>query len=140
MEEKKILLFGFQKEPGQSQAIELRRRLRPYGIGAVQVDPSDYLKPIGILAGVAAPVPENPAITGILQNRRNQMAELPVRLVVIAGVADQELDELLRIFPECGITKEDLKAVLTPTNASWNAIGLCRELLKEHHQLHESSD
>lgn len=134
--EKKILLFGFQKEPGQSQAAELRRRLRPDGIRIVQVDPADYLKPIGTLAGVMAPGAGNPAIAGLLQKRYSGTAPLPVRLVVIMGVTDQELDGLLRIFPECGITKEDLKAVLTPMNASWNAIGLCRELLKEHRQLH----
>lgn len=139
MTEKKALFFGFQKEPGRSQALELRRRLRPYGIRTKQVSPADYLKPIGILAGVQTVELNRPVIPEILQ-KQYAGTELPVRMIVLSGLSDQELDEVLRIFPECGIEKEDLKAILTPMNASWNAIGLCRELLKEHHQLHKSSD
>ncbi|MBQ7370380.1 MAG: DUF3783 domain-containing protein, partial [Blautia sp.] len=34
-----------------------------------------------------------------------------------------------------GITREDLKAVLTPYNVAWTAISLCQELVIEHAQM-----
>lgn len=137
---RKILLFGFSGEEGLRSASSLRRKVRPMNIRVERIEPGDYLKPIGELAGVGMPgIPALRHFPGMPEGEYHG-SELPVRVVVMSGLTDEQLDLLLKIYPECGITKEDLKAVLTPSNASWSAVGLCGELQKEHLKIRSSFD
>lgn len=131
---KKILLFGFQKGTGMAQAVELRRQIRSMNIEVELIDPKDYLKPIGTLAGLKIPV-AGPTGMPSFSPGNYKGPELPLRILVMSGISDPEMDQLLKIYPVCGIMQNDLKAVLTPVNAAWNAIGLCNELRKEHERL-----
>ena len=48
---------------------------------------------------------------------------------------EESTDESLAICRECGIGRDDLKAVLTPDNALWDAEALCGELAEEHKRM-----
>lgn len=133
---KTILLFGFSDMAGRAQASQLQSYVNDMA-GRVRVEElSDYLKPIGILSDTLSPKEE--------ERIRSQAGpfsleykggELPVRIVVMAGFTDDEIDSLLKVYPKCGIRKNDLKAVLTPFNASWSAVRLCRQLQDEHRSI-----
>lgn len=134
MAEKKILLFGFSDSRGRNEALNLRQKLQGKRIAVEVIERKMYLKPIGELAGIFAAGTGKNAFAGIPFGDYKG-PELSARLLVFAEIGADELDRLLAVCAECGMTKDDLKAVLTPVNASWNAVGLCNELMKEHRQM-----
>lgn len=132
----KVLLFGFSDEAGTVTAAGLRRRLRGLGITAERIEKAEYLKPLGALAGIGTAGMRGSGLSGMIPAQKKYTGpELPARMLVMSGIAEDELDQILKTFRECGISGDDLKAVLTPVNASWNAVGLCHELLTEHRQM-----
>lgn len=55
-------------------------------------------------------------------------------MLLMSGFDDQLLQEFLAFFTLEGVRRVALKAMLTPTNASWNASELHRHLSAEHAQ------
>jgi hypothetical protein len=131
---KKILLYGFSEGNGNMQAENLAFKVRKMGVEVVPVAKRDYLRTLGEAAGI--PGTKMLGVPSVLRGEY-QGPDLPVRMIVMAGVTSREMDELLAIFPTCGITKNDLKAMLTPVNAQWNALGLSHELMDEHRMMGE---
>lgn len=126
---KKAVLFGFSDFTGGLQAANLTNRMMPLGIEVRVVEREDYLQPLGVVAGVIPP--SGPF--GAAEEYEGK--ELPVRIVLFAGVEQAELETVLSVCRECGITSGDLKAMLTPTNVAWSAVKLCEELIMEHYAM-----
>lgn len=84
------------------------------------VAPEDFSQPIGALCGVEKRVePPPPA------------APVDEQILVLAHFAPRQLDALLADLRTARVGTAALKAVLTPTNAKWNADRLCAELRRE---------
>lgn len=113
------------------------------------VEPSEYLVPVGVLAGIemqrstdheteAAPdagrdagggtesVPEGAEYTG--HTFTDEM------LVMNAGT-EELLDKALFLMKKEKV-RVDLKAMVTPTNSRWTSLALHDEILKEHAAIH----
>lgn len=56
------------------------------------------------------------------------------RMIVLCGV-EEYLEVLLPAFAAAGVGRDCLKAVLTPSNQSWNAVRLYRELHRERQEM-----
>lgn len=53
-------------------------------------------------------------------------------MMVMAGLTSKQVDTVILALRKTGAGRIDYKAVLTPTNQSWNALTLYGELAKEH--------
>ena len=115
---KTILLFGFED---LFTALALQKAASPFGAEVVPVGRSDYQKTIGALAGLDEA--KAPA--------RGAAAPVPMgRMLVLCGV-ERDMEALLPALNAAGAVG-CLKAVLTPTNRTWTAAALYRELSREH--------
>lgn len=110
-----VLLYNLDSPKGA----KIRRMCLPLGLRARLVQPEEYGLPLGELAGGA--VPETPW-TG------EQFADEMLLLVNCTGPL---LDRFLQGFRRNKIPPVALKAVLTPTNRSWDSAALHSELLRE---------
>lgn len=90
-------------------------------IRAVSVRPEQYLAPIGEVAGL---------IDG--NGLRYTGGELSSEMLVMANFSQALLDAFLQGFRQNRIPPVPCKAVLTPTNLTWNSLQLFEELQKEH--------
>ena len=95
--------------------MKLKLRVRP-------VTPEEYRQPLAALAGLLEPQPAAPA----------DAAALPEEMLLLSGLNNQQLNALLRGFRTDRIEPVALKAILTPTNSSWDSITLYQALLEEH--------
>lgn len=110
-----VLLYNLDSPKGA----KIRRMCLPLGLRARLVQPEEYGLPLGDLADGA--VPETPW-TG------EQFADEMLLLVNCTGPL---LDRFLQGFRRNKIPPVALKAVLTPTNRSWDSAALHSELLRE---------
>lgn len=115
----RLLLFGLpDMEKVESIAMKLRIRI-------ALVPREQYTACIGVLAGyktaAAATVPALDALP-------------PEGMLVMCGLKNSRLDRLLLELNRAGVSIP-YKAVLTPTNAGWNALQLAYELIQEHQKL-----
>ena len=83
----------------------------------------EYLEPVGYLAGVKELVPCGKVYTG---------DDFEKEMMVMAGLTSKQVDTVILALRKTGAGRIDYKAVLTPTNQSWNALTLYGELAKEH--------
>ena len=130
---KKIILYGFQDFKGIMQAASIGQKMAPFGAEIRTVGPSEHGRSIGSLA--LEKEMSTPHKAGTFNKE-----DLPVRMLVFCGFGDEELDAALAICRSAGITGEDLKAVLTPDNASWSGEKLCRELVSEHNEMKKTGN
>ncbi len=74
------------------------------------------------------------SVAGILPAAEASPPEAPFteEMLVLCQLSEQTLQAFLHGFRKAGIPPVALKAVLTPTNAAWDAQSLCAELRKEH--------
>ena len=56
-------------------------------------------------------------------------------MLVFAGLAPGQLDAFLQGFRKAKLPQVPLKAILTPTNSTWNSIQLHNELTLEHNAM-----
>ena len=55
---------------------------------------------------------------------------------MICAFCGKPIPEGQTVCPGCGITRDDLKAVLTEANRAFRGTALCRMLMEEHRQLY----
>ncbi|MGN1020903.1 MAG: DUF3783 domain-containing protein [Aristaeellaceae bacterium] len=98
---------------------------------AVEVRAEDCLQPLGALCGLC------PRLPGLGAPEEPFTGEM----VVMASMSRQQTDRFLTALRQAKITLP-LKAVVTPTNARWDAVTLHRELAREYEAFmnHESAD
>lgn len=92
------------------------------------VDPSQYLQPIGLLAGLRN-------LSGTANSYEGPNFSEP--MLLLRGFADSRLDVLLSAMRRSEI-QIPFKAVLTSENQTWNSLELYEELKKEHEAFHRS--
>lgn len=117
-----ILLFQFDKEKQK----RLMRCLMPLKLRVKQVEEKDFGQPIGYLAGIKEIVPlDTDASPKVLDGE----------MLVMAGLSGQRVDMVLSAIRKSGVGPVPYKAVLTPTNQSWDAAALLAELKREHEKM-----
>ena len=116
-----ILFYNLSNENGKKiRLICLKLHIR-----IKQVDPVDYAKPIGMLAGIKDfPAPQDDASFSS-DPKRDEM-------LVMKDFDGRLLDRFLLEMRRAKIARVALKAVLTPDNITWNSFALHDELQKEH--------
>lgn len=118
-----VLLYNFANtQKGRKIKFVLVRM----GIRIKNIEKKDYLKPIGALAGISGIDGAGPEYDseGFLDE-----------MLVMSHFTEKQLDEMLARFRKENIPRIDLKAVITPSNLTWNSLELYEELKKEHEQM-----
>lgn len=118
-----ILLFHFSDKDRRNK---LSRALLPLRMRIREVAQEDYLQPIGYLAG-------NKEISPVEEIYQGE--ELEGEMILMAGLADAQVDMVLKAIRKSGIGPVPYKAVLTPANQSWNVRKLFEEIKSEHEQM-----
>lgn len=109
-----VLLYAFS----ESRFAAVSALCREQEVSPRRVAPADDTVPIGALLGFPVPAAEKDGAV------LDEMA-------VLCGFTPDKLDAFLAAFPARGVAPIALKAVLTPTNASWTGGALYTELLRE---------
>lgn len=117
-----VFLFNLSSEVLPAlKKLCLTHRLR-----AVPVPPQQFSLPLKAL-GPQAPAPaEAPSASS-----EDSPAPFSDPMLLFSGVAPGQLDSFLRGFRKAKLAPISLKAVMTPTNAEWDAVRLHRELTLE---------
>ena len=102
------------------------------GIRIKTVDKSQYMKPIGELAGLKE-------ITGQGQDESYEGEGFADEMLIMCGLTGSRIDQLLDSFRRQKMERIALKAVLTEHNKTWNSIQLHDELCREHEYMHNNS-
>ncbi|MGI6006272.1 MAG: DUF3783 domain-containing protein [Ruminococcus sp.] len=117
------LLYNFS---GTKRGRILKGILVPMGIRIKNIEPAEYNRPLGELAGIFEKKEREP-YTGI--NPEEEM-------MIMCGFSQSMIQELLIRIRKQGMTPVDLKAVLTETNQTWNSLEIYEEIKKEHQLMH----
>jgi len=86
------------------------------------VTPELYALPIGALAGI--PISGKPAVSLDMG--------FSEPMLVMCHLLNPQLDAFLKVMRTSDIPRIDLKAILTPSNVTWNSRQLRDELAREH--------
>lgn len=122
-----VLLYNLSNtEKGK----QIKRLLIPLGITIKEISKEQYLQSIGSLAGIKGFEKKEEAY-----NEEGFLDEM----LVMHKFTSQRIDVILKGFRKAGIEKVDLKAVVTPTNASWNSLELYEEIKKEHESMNQEA-
>lgn len=117
-----VLSFGLESTENK----KLKALCEMLGLRLRKVLPEEYGQPVGSFAGVLPRVEK-----ALPQN------ELSGKMLVFAFVSDRQLDVMLSGLRTARIAVGSYKAVLTETNAAWNASTLFAELCKEREELND---
>ena len=123
-----VLLFHFEKE----RAGKIRRALLPLKIRVKTVEPDEYEKTIGFLAGNKE-IPEQESKGEYeIPGTGEEKTEIKQEMMVMAWMTGHQIDQILNAFRKQGIGRIDYKAVITQQNQYWDSRTLYAELKKEH--------
>ncbi len=113
-----VLLFHFDdiKQKKELQMLLLSQKIR-----IKNVERSEYLKPLGVLAGVLEDLPSAPY----------DGEDLPTEAMIFCGLSNARLNEILNGIRQRKIKPIPYKAILTPTNQNWTILECYKELQKE---------
>lgn len=116
-----VLCYNVQPEKlGRIRVLALRLGIRLHAAA-----PEEFALPVGALAG-ALPMPRE----------RPETAEpFSDEMMLMAHFRPGMLDAFLNGFRQSRIPSVKLKAMLTGTNATWNAAELHAAILEEHEQM-----
>lgn len=110
-----VLLYNLDSEKGR----RIKLLCLPLRIRARNVSPEEYGLSLEDLLNGGAPAEEAPPA----------FAE---EMLVMSGLGQNQMDQLLNGFRRKKIPTVALKAVVTPTNLRWDSCRLRDELLAEH--------
>lgn len=113
------LILAFNLD--QNALNTLKALCAPLGIRMKSVAPEAFTLPIGAMAGI--PVDHKVPVNG---------KPFKDPMLVMCGLNEDCFNAFLQSLRNSGLPPIPLKAVLTPTNAAWNAIQLHDELLREY--------
>ncbi len=128
-----VLLFQF--EPAKQRKLVAALMTSRFRVKIVTHEEWNY--PIGYLAGDKETEAEETASSEIKEEAL-VMPEKP--MIVMAGLSRERMDVCLAAIRRSGIGPVPYKAVLTPTNRTWRAGELMRELMKEHEEMSRMED
>ncbi len=114
-----VLLYNFNGERKK----QLTKALLPLGFRLKAVAKEDYLKPVGVLAGLKDMEDNGSVYEG---------EEFQDEMMLMAGFTSARIDTLIGALRKNGVGRINYKAVLTETNKNWDSVSLFQELKKEH--------
>ena len=118
MQRSKILCFNI----GGDSLKKLRRCADEISAESVAVPQSDFSQTVGALLGV---LPKSSAVC---------MAPFKESMLIMAGLERKQMERFLDLLREENV-KIPYKAMVTPTNLTWQCDALIKELKKEHEQI-----
>lgn len=121
--QKTVLAFNFTAE--RLRDLKLACMLLKLQLRAVPRE--DMLQPLGYLAGMK----EVPSVA-----ERYKGDEAKEEMLLLVGFTRPDLDRLLSAIKRGKLKQINLKAMLTPYNAKWNALKLQQEIGQEHLYMH----
>lgn len=122
-----VLLYNFSDERLQ----KIRCALLPLKIRIKTVGIDEYSQPLGYLAGIKGIEPTSEKYSG------NGFTD---ELMLICELNQIKLQSLLNALYKNGVGKIDLKAMLTPTNISWNSTQLYEAVKADHEEMSRSKE
>lgn len=123
-----VLLYNFTDK---DRVLKLKQALLPLGFRLKAVERKDYLKPIGVLAGVKGM--ERTEVSGNTEGPAEYDGPgFDAEMVLMAGFAPAQIDAFIKSLRRTGVGKIDYKAVLTESNKIWDSIKLYQEIKEEH--------
>ena len=115
----------------KDRVLKLKQALLPLGFRLKAVEQKDYLKPIGVLAGV-----KGMECTDDVENPEEAAGYdgpgFDAEMVLMAGFTSVQIDAFIKALRRTGVGKIDYKAVLTESNKTWDSIKLYKEIKEEH--------
>lgn len=117
-----VLAYNFEG----AELKKLKKLCAGKGIRARAVAPEDWGQPVGALCLAEKRVQDAPA------------SAVEEKMLVLARLTQRQLDSLLAEMRTARVGAGALKAVLTASNAAWNADRLCRELRREREAVNEA--
>ncbi len=132
---RKVLLF----QVGMAKTAQIRALCQKLQIQALTIDSGQYHKTLGQLAGIRGfgvldAVPANAASVPGNSRPLPGIAIPRMEMLVFSGISPDMLDTFLEEYRQAGIPPIPLRAVITPTNISWDVPTLYAELAREHMQ------
>lgn len=129
------MILYYNPQPS-SKVIKLKGVLVRMGIRIRNVGPEQVMETVGALAGLAGFEK-----VGNLeeQGNENPAKVIPEEVLVMHGFTSRRIDELLAALRKAGVPKVELKAIITPTNASWTFYHLYEEIKEEHERMKQSA-
>lgn len=103
------------------------------GIRIRNVAPDQVLDTVGELAGVSGY--ENRGPSAAPDEEKKELPVIAEEMMVMYGFTSSRIDELLAGLRKAGVSKVELKAVVTETNISWSFFQLYEEIKKEHERM-----
>lgn len=120
---KTVLLFNFD----ENRLPLVKRAVMPLKTGIKVVDKKDFNQVLGYLAEI----PGFQIIEGEAEETFDD------EMLVMAGFARKDIDELIRSLKKHGAGRVDLKAILTPTNSLWDCVRLYKAVKADHEEMHK---
>lgn len=120
-----ILAYNFTAE--RLQMLKMVALLCKAQVKAVARE--DMLQPVGYLAGVKDIAPVSERYAG---------DEATAEMIFLCGFDRPALDKLLVAIKKSKLQRIELKAMLTPHNASWSGLELLKEISEEHEYMKKS--
>lgn len=124
-----VLLYNFTD---RERVMKLKQALLPLGFRLRAVEKKDYLKPVGVLAGLKG--------MGEDETAEYDGAELEDEMVVMAGFTSAQIDAFIKALRKKGVGKINYKAVLTDVNKDWDSLELYREIKEEHELMNKKTE
>ena len=121
------VILAYNLNPGEEAALEALCRRMDLRCRAVR--PEEYALPVGALAGIP--------VAGTATGKTGAFSD---PMLVICGLLAPQLDALLQGLREPGMPRAALKAVLTPSNVTWDSVRLHGELAREHAAMRKKPD
>ncbi|MDD2458715.1 MAG: DUF3783 domain-containing protein [Eubacteriales bacterium] len=129
------LVLLYQLDATSEKGLKIREILSRLNIRAKTVSHAMLSQTIGHLADLPGHAPHPSEYNG---------EPIPDEVLLMKDLSDTRIDRLLKDFRENGVSRIDLKAVVTPHNQKWTLLDLITELRQEHavmgrfNQLHQS--
>ena len=139
---KELLLAGFNDFAGAGIAANISNSMQAHGIIVKNIDKQSYNMPVGSFLSDDAFITKN-GIAGKISELTETAKksgpytgpEISRKIIIMCDIDRNSIDELLHTLTSCGVTKDDLKAVLTPINSCFTILHIADELLREHEAL-----
>ncbi len=136
---KELLLIGFDDFAGNATAINIANNTKALNVNVKIIPKYEYNKPVGSFLDDR----EFPAGHFLIDKIKLLTEEaqkkgpytgpgLDDKYIIICNFDRNELDSIIKTLSESGVTKDHIKAVLTPVNSCFSVSELAAELSKEH--------
>jgi hypothetical protein len=132
---KEELVLLYQLDATSEKGLKIREILSRHNIRAKTISHAMLNQTIGHLAELPGHASHPSQYDG---------EPIPDEVLLMKDLSDTRIDRLLKDFRENGVSRIDLKAVVTPHNQKWTLLDLISELRQEHavmerfNQLHQS--